>query len=584
MNTLFSNFRSLRAVTALCAALLLSSISFAQAPQRINYQAVARDNTGAVMASQPVSFRLSILENSSSGNSVYSETHNVTTNGFGLANLQIGGGSVLSGTFSAIAWGGDLHFIQVELDAAGGSNYQLMGTSQLVSVPYALHANTVENDLVDDADADPTNENQDLTLTGNTLAISNGNSVTLGDEDPTNENQDLTLTGNTLAISNGNTVTLGDEDPTNEFQTLSLLGSDLTLTNGNTVTLASGGNTLDEAYDQGGPGAGAAINADAGAVVISTAGASAIALDVDNTNTGVGITANTTNAANTFSAIQASTNSSSTAASAIIGNSDGAAWGVSGQAGAGSTAQAAVYGSNLRTTGGHGVLGIGFNGVVGETNQSTGNAVYGENYDAVLPLGNGVGTAGKGYYGVVGEDRYLGGVAGAYGVFSNGNLAATGTKTFVIDHPADPENKFLKHFSMESNEVLNLYRGNASFDANGEAVVALPDYFEAINTNFSYNLTPVGGFAQLFVKEKIADNQFTIGGGQAGLEVSWTVYAERNDEYLQQYPEQRETEVAKREGQVGKYLMPALYGASEDLGIFYMPGGAPVQPELNIAK
>lgn len=541
----------MKKLTLLLLAFALCWDANAQSPDRVNYQAVARDNAGNVLANQPVSFRISILEGSSGGNTVYSETHNMSTNGFGLANMQIGGGSVLSGNFATIDWGNNLHFVQIEMDETGGSNYQVMGTSQLVSVPYAFHARTVENDLVDDADADPANEIQTLSMNGADVSI-----------------------------SSGNTITLLDNDATNEIQTLSMNGSDLTISGGNTVTL-TGGNTLDMAYDQGGAGAGAAINADAGAVVVSTAGASAIALDIDNTNTGVGITANTTNPANTFSAIQGNTNSTSSAASAIIGNSDGVAWGVSGQVSAGATAESGIYGSNLRTNGGHGVLGIGFNGTVGQTNYSSGNASYSENFDAIAPLGNGIGAAGKGFYGVVGEDRYLGGVPGAYGVFSNGNLAATGTKTFIIDHPDDPANKALRHFSIESNEVLNVYRGNAAFDANGEAVVMLPDYFDKINRNFSYQLTPVGGFAQLYVKEKIANNRFVIAGGQSGMEVSWAVYAERNDAYLQQHPDQRNVVIDKREGQKGKYFMPELHGQGADSAIFprYQPYE---QTELNV--
>ena len=179
-------------------------------------------------------------------------------------------------------------------------------------------------------------------------------------------------------------------------------------------------------------------------------------------------------------------------------------------------------------------------------------------------VGNGIGVAGKGYWGVVGEDRYLGGVAGAYGVLSNGELGATGFKSFIIDHPKDPENKFLRHFSAESNEVLNIYRGNAVFDDNGEAIVFLPDYYEDINKNPSYNLTPVGGFAQLYIKEEIAEGKFVIGGGTPGLKVSWTIYAERNDPYAEQNPEKRAVEIEKREGQKGLYFMPQLYGKSND--------------------
>lgn len=230
-------------------------------------------------------------------------------------------------------------------------------------------------------------------------------------------------------------------------------------------------------------------------------------------------------------------------------------------------------------------MGIGYNGVVGQTNYSSGYAVYGENFDAIAPLGNGVGVAGKGYYGVFGEDMYAGGTAGAFGVYSNGNLGATGTKTFHIDHPKDPENKFLRHFSIESNEVLNVYRGTIAFDASGEAAVTLPDYFNDINKNISYQLTPVGAYMPLFVKEKVnAGNQFVIGGGTPGKEVSWAVYAERNDLYMQKNPHQRNTELNKRDSEKGRYLMPALYGAGSDKAIFNNKPAEAQQKQLNLAK
>ncbi len=540
------------------ALFLLQLSLFSQSPQRLNYQAVVRDNAGVAVASQLVSLRMTILEGSTSGNAVYIETHSVTTNQLGLVTLPVGGGNVVTGTFSTIDWASNTHFMQIEIDLSGASNYALMGTSQLLSVPYALHANTVSNDQVDDADADPANELQTLSKNGATISLSNnGGSVT--DE-----------------------VDDADADPANELQSLSLNGLDLSLSNGNTVTLPSGGgNTLDEAYDEGGPGIGRVITADAGAVQITTATPNSIALDVDQASTGVAIAAENSNPATAFSAIQGITNSNSTAASAVVGNSDGAAWGVSGQISATATAQAGVYGSNLRTNGGHGVRGVGFNGVVGETNQRGGFAVFGENFD-VNGTGNGVGVAGTGYWGVVGEDRYLGTLVGAYGVFSNGTLGASGTKTFQIDHPLDPENKFLRHFSVESNEVLNLYRGTATFDAQGRAVVELPDYFEAINHRVTYQLTPVGAYMPLFIAEKVKDGMFVIGGGMAGKEVSWTVTAERNDPYLQAYPDQKQVELAKRPGQQGRYLMPELYGGERSTGLLTSPGSTYSQPVLEI--
>ena len=164
--------------------------------------------------------------------------------------------------------------------------------------------------------------------------------------------------------------------------------------------------------------AGRNITVDADEVNLSIPTASGIGIG-NNTNTGVGLVAASTVASNPFAAIQATTNTVNTAAAAIIGNSSSVGYGVVGQVLNTGTAEAALYGSSFRTNGGHGVLGIGFNGTVGQTNYSSGYGVYGENFDAAAPLGNGVGVAGKGYYGVLGEDRYLGAQV-RHMVYSNG--------------------------------------------------------------------------------------------------------------------------------------------------------------------
>ena len=119
--------------------------AIAQVPEIMKYQAVIRDNAGNVLNNQLISFRISILQTSSTGTSVYSETHQITTNDFGMANLNIGNGSIVSGDFTSIAWSADLHFLKVEMDPARGTTYQLMGTSQLLSVPYAIYAKTADN-------------------------------------------------------------------------------------------------------------------------------------------------------------------------------------------------------------------------------------------------------------------------------------------------------------------------------------------------------------------------------------------------------------------------------------------------------
>ncbi len=186
--------------------------------------------------------------------------------------------------------------------------------------------------------------------------------------------------------------------------------------------------------------------------------------------------------------------------------------------------------------------------------------------------GFGIGVHGYGgYIGVLGVDPVSNSNT-EFAVLAVGDMAATGNKPFVIDHPADPENKLLKHFALESNEILNVYRGNVVLDNNGQAEVQLPDYFHLINKNFSYNLTPIGGPAQLYILQEIDQNgKFIIAGGKPGQKVSWYVYAERNDPYLQKYPIKRQVEIEKPDRMKGKYFHPELYGQPEEKAIFYTP-------------
>jgi hypothetical protein len=119
--------------------LLTSSIFLlAQAPQGIPYQAIARNASGVAIANTAVKVRFSIRDSIASGAIKYQETHNPTTSALGLFSVNVVMGTVVSGTFSAINWGKNAKFLQVELDPAGGSNYTNLGTTQMMSVPYAL--------------------------------------------------------------------------------------------------------------------------------------------------------------------------------------------------------------------------------------------------------------------------------------------------------------------------------------------------------------------------------------------------------------------------------------------------------------
>ena len=121
-------------------AMLLVSVVIAQSPQKMSYQAVIRDGGGALVANQQVGMRISILQGSATGSVVYRETHSVQTNSNGLASTEIGGGTVVSGVFANINWSQGPFFIKTETDIAGGTNYSISGTTQLMSVPYALYA------------------------------------------------------------------------------------------------------------------------------------------------------------------------------------------------------------------------------------------------------------------------------------------------------------------------------------------------------------------------------------------------------------------------------------------------------------
>ncbi len=123
-----------------CSIVLLSLTAVAQAPESFKYQAALRDNGGNIIANQAVDIRITI---SNSSIAIYQESHTTTTNPYGLVSLNVGSGTVLLGVFANISWGSDEHFIQVEMNTGGG--YVNMGTTQLLSVPYALHAKTVES-------------------------------------------------------------------------------------------------------------------------------------------------------------------------------------------------------------------------------------------------------------------------------------------------------------------------------------------------------------------------------------------------------------------------------------------------------
>jgi len=204
-------------------------------------------------------------------------------------------------------------------------------------------------------------------------------------------------------------------------------------------------------------------------------------------------------------------------------------------------------------------------------------AVRGENRGTA---DNGIGVwgsqAGNGW-GVYGRVDGSGGRA-VYGSSSNGwagyfvgNVNVTGSiskgsGSFKIDHPLDPENKFLYHSFVESPDMMNVYNGNVVLDAFGEAEVLLPEWFEALNVDYRYQLTAIGGPGpNLYVATEIAGNTFRIAGGESGLKVSWQVTGIRNDAYARH--KRIPVEEDKPSLEQGFYLHPRAFGLEEDRGI-----------------
>lgn len=228
-------------------------------------------------------------------------------------------------------------------------------------------------------------------------------------------------------------------------------------------------------------------------------------------------------------------------------------------------------------------------GVYGRNTHASGFGVYGANYAHSTsgylggPYGaRGISGTNEGFLGfsdggVFGRNNTSGyygylGMATRAGLFS-GNVEINGTLskssgTFKIDHPLDPANKFLYHSFVESPEMKNIYDGVAVLDANGEATVQLPTYFEALNVEFRYQLTCIGGYAPVYISREVDGNSFDIAGGRPGLKVSWQVTGVRHDAYAKAHPVI--TEVDKASDERGRYLHPTELGVAAELGIGLM--------------
>ena len=770
----------MRKINLLLGMLLFSAIAFAQAPNKMSYQAVVRNAADQLLANKAIGFQVTIEQGTAGGAAVYVETFTPTTNANGLVTLEIGTGNIVSGDITTIDWENGPYFIKTETDPTGGTSYSLAGTTELMSVPYALHARkaaiadsvvggTTESDPVFTAspaggisgsdisnwnlDTSITNEIQILSISNDSIYLSDGGFAVLpvavnNDNDSTNEIQQLISSNDTLYLNNGGgfvtftnlinwlqnsndlyfetgNVAIGHDSPEHPlhiYDSVAHTGSDYkngllmqsritnttsgsdyagiysdvkgtdaynTAVDGTSSGISSGTN-----YGVGGYARNATTNvgveafangnnqvnygidafswngsknygvkgfvransdtADHHVGVLASVDAknglgTALWAKSTGTRSGNAIYAESLNDSSNIgiNAFAKSSSSNNTDQYGIKGTAEGSGstgtgvhYGVYGTAnGSGlnnigtyglaqSTSSAAnsanrgVFGNGNSTSSvfNQGVLGIaiptrnsttGYNaGVLGEAaghsnvnygfislNYGTGNTNYGSAdfaYGSVTGSKKNIGSyayafgadtniavrayakddAGSVNYGVYSE---VAGIAGSMaGRFIGntrveGNLVVTGSiskgsGTFKIDHPDDPENKFLVHSFVESPDMMNVYNGNAITDANGFVTVELPDYVENANKDYRYQLTPIGQFAQCIIKEKVKGNKFVIQTDKPNVEVSWMITGIRSDPYANQ--NRIVPVVDKDQNEKGKYLHPEAYGKDDSYNMY----------------
>lgn len=537
----------------LVAMLLASSLIHAQAPNSFNYQAVLRDGSGNLITSGLAQMRFTIRTGSANGTVQYQETETATVNQFGLVNHTVGTGTVVSGTMAGVSWASGNKYLQVEVNTGGG--FVDLGAQQLVSVPFAMYS--------------ANSGGGNWTKNGNNIHNANSGYVGIGTTSPSypldlrnaSNIEPLKIKGSAQegrAIllepgGAGSSYELFIKSTGMEFCENGAGCARLFIANGGNVGIGTGSPnaklTVQTDFAQGygflhrnqGIEVGTYIGAGAGwfgtrtnqrLSFFTNNSAEQVTL-LQNGNFGIG----TNNPSSRLTAIGAS---NAGATPTVRGETNGTGGGTT------TAAPTGVLGIVNSTNGGSWSAGVrGIN----NSNQFAGVGVLG------ITLGTGAGIVGIGGRSIEGN--------GSFYNIGNGQFTgvlAKGGGSFKIDHPLDPENKYLYHSFVESPDMMNIYNGNIQTDADGRAVVTLPDWFEPLNRDFRYQLTVIGSFSQVMIERKVEDGQFTIRSSEPGVEVSWQVTGIRQDKFAN--ANRIEVEVEKSAEEKGKFFHPELYGKS----------------------
>ncbi|NOZ61072.1 MAG: hypothetical protein GXO74_05280 [Calditrichaeota bacterium] len=531
----------------------LASAASAQVPRFINYQGVLTDPaTNNPVADNTYSITFSIYSVETLGTALWTETQDVT--------IVSGHFSVLLGSITPLplsAFNGSNRYLGIKVN----SDDEMVPRKRIVSVAYSFEANNA--DKLDDKDASAfalVDHNHDTVYYKKTqLRTSDGT--------PPNNGSNMVSWNNLKDVPSGFADGTDDTGSGGGISQINV-GTGMTVSHptGPTATLG-----LEMGHGNG-------INADK----VDGKHASNFATS-SHTHSGSDITTGKINNArlhtgsgNGLDADKVDGKHASNFANASH-NHWGAQWSGSGlglkltssnndgvEGWTSASAKSGLYG---HSTNGYGVTGrsTNNNGVQGIT--SGGSSAYGVK-------GTSSGSGGTGVFGEANNGSYAYGVWGkstsGYAGYFNGDVHVSGSfsassKSFAIDHPLDPANEYLYHYSIESNERYNVYSGNVVLDANGGATVKLSQWFQALNKDFRYQLTCIGGFAQVYIADEIQNNTFKIAGGKPGMKISWQVTGIRNDAYAKKHPAQVEKE--KQGLERGKYLNPEAFGLPKTMGM-----------------
>ncbi len=465
-----------------------------------NYQAVVRAADDAIIADQNVIIQFTILDGPG-GNELYIEKHETTTSSLGLVNLEVGSGNVAGGSmvFDAIPWIIRKHFLKVDMDMDGSGNFIFIGEAPILAVPIAIQAKvasfaTVSLDTIKRID----------TLRVDTLKVIKMKVDTICVKDV------LKIDDGELVMRDflGDTIFYIDEDGNSYHSGLEVFDGGISILDIFGFPILDIDPFLGVIFHEG-----IEING-----------------DLDITNGGIKMVDEN---GDVLFSVDTFGNSHHSGFETFAGGLE--ILGLDGQPIF--TVDPILeffFGINTHTRGNVEIEDGNF-----EMRNDNGEVVFSVDKD------------GNSFH--AGHEVFANGISlinfdkleifsiepnanpfSEYAFQLQGNAMINGilqaeVKNFVIDHPLDPEHKTLRHYSIESDQMGTIYNGTVSFDDNGEAEVELPNWFEALNTDFSYQLTCIGGFSNVYISEQIENNKFKIAGGKEGLKVSWQVSAVRHD-------------------------------------------------------